>query len=140
MGKINWGRVVAGGLLAGLVLNCVDFVVNGMLLAADWNAAMKALGKGEMAGSMIAWFVVYDFLLGIFTVWLYAAIRPRYGPGAATALRAGFAVWFVVAFLHSVGDVPIGLFPLKLYLVTGIVALASLPLAAVAGAWPYKEA
>src|SRR5437660_1511204 len=30
MGKINWGRVVAGGLLAGLVLNCVDFVVNGM--------------------------------------------------------------------------------------------------------------
>ena|SRR2546430_5205021 len=140
MGKINWGRVVAGGLLAGLVLNCVDFVVNGMLLAADWNAAMKALGKGEMAGSMIAWFVVYDFLLGIFTVWLYAAIRPRFGAGQKTAASAGFAVWFVVAFLHSVGDVPIGLFPLKLYLVTGIVALASLPLAAVAGAWPYKEA
>ena len=140
MGKINWGRVVAGGLLAGLVLNCVDFVVNGMLLAADWNAAMKALGKGEMAGSMIAWFVVYDFLLGIFTVWLYAAIRPRFGAGPKTAASAGFAVWFVVAFLHSVGDVPIGLFPLKLYLVTGIVALASLPLAAVAGAWPYKEA
>ncbi|MBI2073795.1 MAG: magnesium transporter, partial [Gemmatimonadetes bacterium] len=44
MGKINWGRVIAGGLLAGVVLNVFDFVVNGWLLSDQWTAAMTALG------------------------------------------------------------------------------------------------
>ena len=80
MGKINWGRVVLGGLLAGLVLNVIDWVVYGKVLAADFNAALQALGKGPMTGSMIIWFVIFDFLFGIFLVWFYAAIRPRSGP------------------------------------------------------------
>ena len=29
-------------------------------------------------------FTVWGFLVGIFAVWLYAAIRPRYGAGAKT--------------------------------------------------------
>jgi hypothetical protein len=28
-------------------------------------------------------------------MWLYAAIRPRYGPGPKTAAVAGFALWFI---------------------------------------------
>jgi len=27
------------------------------------------------------WFVVLDFVAGVFLVWLYAAIRPRSAPG-----------------------------------------------------------
>jgi hypothetical protein len=30
MSKVNWGRVIGGGLLAGLVVNAVEFVVNGL--------------------------------------------------------------------------------------------------------------
>jgi hypothetical protein len=29
------------------------------------------------------------FLIGIFAIWLYAAIRPRHGPGPKTAVCAG---------------------------------------------------
>ena len=38
--------------------------------------------------------------LGIAAVWLYAAIRPRYGAGPRTAVIAGLAVW-VMADLWS---------------------------------------
>ena len=34
MGRINVGRVVGGGLLAGLVLNVQDFLVHGVMLKA----------------------------------------------------------------------------------------------------------
>ena len=34
MGRINVGRVVAGGLVTGLVLNVYDFVVHGVVLKA----------------------------------------------------------------------------------------------------------
>jgi len=45
MGKINWVRVLLGGLVAGLVINIFEYVTNGVVLAANWNAAMKALGR-----------------------------------------------------------------------------------------------
>ncbi len=40
MGKINWGRVLLGGLLAGIVVNVFEYVTNGVVLASDWNAVM----------------------------------------------------------------------------------------------------
>lgn len=139
MGKINWGRVVAGGLLAGLVLNVFDFVIHGVLLADQWNAALAALGKGEMTGSQIAWFVGFDFVLGIATVWLYAAIRPRFGAGPKTAAWAGVFVWFLVGLLFNLAQMPSGLWPSSLLWTSAIVAVVYMPLAAVVGAWPYQE-
>lgn len=139
MGKINWGRVIAGGLLAGVVLNVFDWIVNGMLLADQWNAALSAMGKGQMGGSMIAWFVVYDFLLGIAMVGLYAAIRPRFGAGPKTAAYAGVYVWLLLGFLHALGEVPVGLLPANLYWISTAAALVFVPLAAVVGGWAYKE-
>src|SRR3989442_9980920 len=139
MGKINWGRVVLGGLLAGLVLNVIDWVVYGKLLAADFNAALQALGKGPMTGSMIIWFVIFDFLFGIFLVWFYAAIRPRFGAGPRTAVLAGFAIWVLYGLLHAIGEAPIGLFPQLLFLVRCILGLLGDAVAAGIGAKDHTE-
>ena len=35
MASINLGRVVAGGLVAGVVANAIDFVTNTYVLASD---------------------------------------------------------------------------------------------------------
>src|SRR2546427_13205736 len=134
MGKINWSRVVLGGLLAGVVLNVIDWVVYGKLLAADFNAAMQALGKGPMTGSMIIWFGIFDFLFGIFLVWLYAAIRPRFGAGPRTAVLAGFAIWVLYGLLHAMGEAPMGLFPQRPYVIGGTWGLVEDGLAAGVGA------
>ena len=82
--------------------------------------------------------MVSPFMLGISTMWLYAAIRPRYGPGPKTAVVAGFALWFFGSWVDAVWAA-LGAVPLRA--LVGPVA-ASLPIvlvAAVVGAWPYKE-
>lgn len=139
MGKINWGRVVLGGLLAGVVLNVIDAAVYGKWLAADFAAAMQALGKPGSMSSLIPLFVVLDFVTGIGLVWVYAAIRPRFGAGPQTAVIAGVAVWFFVALLHSLGEAPMGLFPQRIYTITTIVTLIEYALATAIGAYVYKE-
>ena len=139
MGKINMGRVLLGGLLAGLVLNIVDYVVYGVVLAGDLEAAMLDLGREPVAAAQILWFVILDFLYGILLVYLYAAIRPRFGPGARTAVIAGLLVWVGAALLHSLAEMQMGLFPARFYVIGVVVALISLPVAAVVGAWLYKE-
>jgi len=126
-------------VLAGLVLNVIDWVVYGKVLAADFNAALQALGKGPMTGSTIIWFVIFDFLFGIFLVWFYAAIRPRYGAGPRTAALAGFALWVLYGVIHTIGEAPMGFFPQKLYVIGLCVGLVEYVLAGVIGAKYYTE-
>jgi hypothetical protein len=141
MGKINWGRVILGGLLAGVVLNIVDYVFFGMMMKQDLAAAMQALGKNPAAmDSLVPLFVALDFVYGIGLLWVYAAIRPRFGPGAKTAVIAGIAVWFFIGLLHAIGEAPMGLFPQKIYTVGTIVALVQYAVAGAVGASIYKEA
>lgn len=139
MSKINWGRVLLGGLLAGLVLNIVDYVLYGVVLASDFDAALQDLGRGPIASSQITWFILLDFLYGIFLVYLYAAIRPRFGAGPKTAVIAGLIGWVGAALLHSLGQMPMGLFPSRLIVIGTVVALIAFPLATAVGAWLYKE-
>lgn len=139
MGKINMGRVILGGLLAGVVLNIVDSIAYGVVLASDFEAAMRDLGRGPITGSQIVWFVIVDFLYGILLVYLYAAIRPRFGPGPRTAVIAGLLVWIGAVLLHSLAEMPMGLLPTRLAVIGMVIALVQLPVAAVVGAWPYKE-
>jgi hypothetical protein len=141
MGKINWGRVVLGGVLAGVVLNVVDYLFYGVMMKQDLAAAMQALGKQPGAmDSLVPLFVTLDFVTGIALLWVYAAIRPRFGAGVKTAVIAGVAVWFFVGLLHALGEGPMGLFPQKVYTVGTLVALVQYAVAGAVGAYVYKEA
>jgi hypothetical protein len=140
MGKINWGRVVLGGLLAGVVLNIIDYLVYGRWLAPDFAAALQALGKPPgMMDKLVPLFVILDFASGIGLLWVYAAIRPRFGAGPKTAIIAGLAVWFFVGLLNALGEASMGLFPQRLYTIGIIVGLIALPLASAVGAYVYTE-
>src|SRR5262245_21541688 len=95
MKEINLVRVLLGGLVAGVVINVGESIFNGVLFAKDVVAAMTRLNLPPVGGSAIPIFLSIGFALGIATVWLYAAIRPRFGPGVATAVRAGGVVWLL---------------------------------------------
>jgi len=148
--KISLVRVVLGGLLAGVVLNVLHFVLNGPILGDQWAAASEPLGRTvpEDAGVMIlvhhvgyvTWnFLMWNFLMGIALVWFYAAVRPRFGPGPKAAVYAGLAVWFVVWFLGFGGTLLAGMIPTNGVVLTLLWGLSQVLIATVAGAWLYRE-
>jgi hypothetical protein len=140
MGQINWSRVVLGGLLAGLVINISEYVLNVPVAGAEMAEQLKRLNLPPIAGSAIACFFIIGFVIGIVTVWLYAAIRPRYGPGPKTAVCAGLVVWFLAYLIPGIGYALVGYLPTGLVMLGTIWALVEMILAAVAGTWLYKEA
>lgn len=140
MQNINLGRVILGGLLAGLVINIGETILNVPLLGEQMDAAMRERGLEPVAGGAIAAFVLMAFGLGIVAVWIYAAIRPRMGPGPKTAICAGLVVWALAYLYPTLSMVTMDLFPTSLALVALVWGLFEAPLATVAGAWLYKEA
>ena len=140
MAHTNRGRVILGGLLAGLIINIVEFITNGVVLKDTWAQIMQGLGKsGQLPASSIVLFNIGGFLVGIAAVWLYAAIRTRYGAGPGTAIRAGFVAWALTSFLPALGNYAVGILPTRVLVITAVVSLADIVVGTLAGAWLYKE-
>jgi len=137
---MNFPKIIIGGLLAGLVMNVIDFIVNVPMLGAQWESTTKALHlmtePSESAGA-IGWITV-DFLCGIALVWLYASIRPRYGAGPKTAMIAGLAVWFITRLTFS-SYVFGGIYPMSLIGGSSVGALVASLAGGVIGCWVYSE-
>jgi hypothetical protein len=138
MGRINLKGVIVGGLVAGLVLNVFDYIFWGVMYAKEINAAMQALNRPP-ADQFVPIWIALDFLYGIALVYLYAAIRPRFGAGPKTAVHAGVIAWVLIGLLHAIGEAPLQLFPTRLMMIGTLLGLVTLPLATVAGAKFYKE-
>jgi len=139
MTNINYGRVILGGLLAGLVLNIGEFLLNEVVFKAQMEEMFRKLGVTPPGGSFIAIAVIMTFLLGILIVCLYAMIRPRYGPGPKTAICAASVVWFCVYVYCNVLNAALFGISTSLLVLSMVWGLVEYALAAIAGAWLYKE-
>ena len=134
--KINWPRVLACGLLAGLI-----WIVLGATVTAAVGRDFAALPNNRLGSPTPAFLglnVLVDLAEGISILWLYAAIRPMYAPGAKTAALAAFAWWVIV----SLGDVTwcsFGFFPPRTVVPLILGTLPALVIATLVGAKLYKD-
>ena len=139
MSKINMGRVLLGGVAGGVVLNLVDYVVNGVWLSPQWVAAASKLGSANaMTPAAIMGYVIGDFVFALLIVWLYAAMRPRFGPGAGSAARSSLAIW-IVAAVFGTQMVVLGLYPAQLVATSVACTLVGMLAAGYVGGMLYKE-
>jgi hypothetical protein len=140
MGKINIGRLILGGIVAGVVADLLDFLVDGLWLQQRWNDAMLALERPSFGTNQIIWFNVLGIIGGIMAIWIYAGIRPRFGAGWKTAVYAGLAVWVIGVLIPNAGFMYVAdLFPKHLTLYTTLGGLVEVVAGTVAGAALYKE-
>ena len=101
---------------------------------------MKALGRGDLSSNEVIWFNVIGLAGGIAMIWIYAAIRPRFGAGVKTAVYAGIVYWFIGLLLPNVSFMCVaGLFSKHLALMTTAGGLVEIVAGAIAGAYVYKE-
>ena len=138
---MNYGRVILGGLLAGLVLNIGEFLFNGVIFAGqmrEWALSHNLPAEPSPTFFVVA--TILTFLLGIVMVWLYALIRPRLGPGPKTAVVVALLMWFGICIYCGIIYALILQQPTNVVGIGIVWCLGEYVIAAIAGAWLYKEA
>jgi len=140
MGKINIGRVVIGGVVAGIVMDLLGYLVDGLMLAEKWSDDMILLGKSEFSTTQLIEFNLLGIVSGLVAIWIYAGIRPRFGSGLMTAIYAGVAVWILGVLLPNASFMYVtGLFSRYLTLYTTLGGLVEVVVGTIAGAALYQE-
>ena len=139
MGSINTKRVVLGGLLAGVIIFVSTaariLVLREQIVGFLENYGVQGVGQTEG----IVFLAVYSAALGILIVWLYAAIRPRFGAGTTTAIAGGVFYWISIYFVPYAAFLRFDLIPIGGVLVHWIWTFVEIPVASLVGAWVYQE-
>jgi hypothetical protein len=133
VGGIHWRSVLMSGLVAGLAWSLMTLPILILFGGDIIDAVPRPLVTAGRLGSFSL-----NVLAGIWAMWLYAALRPLYGPGPRTAAIAGFS-WWLIATVATWQWTEIGL--LRFSGLVGLIG-ASLPILIVVttfGAWLYKE-
>jgi hypothetical protein len=90
VGEINWRSVLMCGSVAGLAWSLMTLPILILFGGEIIDAVPRPLVTVGRLGSF-----TLNVLSGIWALWLYAAIRPRYGAGPKTAAIAGFSWWLI---------------------------------------------
>ena len=107
---MNWKRIVAGGVAAGALIDVVEGGLSGALFGGQFRSELAARGLDLSVGPLGAvFFTAWGFVLGFVSVWLYAAVRPRLGPGPRTAVLVALAIWLVSGVLPHLRDATLGI-------------------------------
>jgi len=138
--KVNYLRVLLGGLVAGLVINIGEYLLNEVVLVRQMEETFRRLSLPRPGGNFIAVAVFLTLLLGIVIVLLYAMIRQRFGPGPRTAVVAGLIVWFCIYIYAGILTGTLVAIPVHLLGLGIFWGLVEYSFGAVLGAWVYKEA
>ncbi len=140
---INTQKVIVGGVAAGVVVGAVDYVLNGILLAEQNEAALNALNPDLAAnlegGAFIAFGVVATLVFGILMAWTYAAMRPRFGAGAKTAVLAAIQLWCIITLIFA-GMSFGGMFTWSYFAMGSVIAAVELLIGTNVAGYLYSEA
>lgn len=136
---LNWPRILFCGFVS-----CVVWTVLSLLITATVGRDFAASVPG---GSMrllhpppglATYMFAFSLLMGIWAMWLYATLRSHYGPGPKTAVIAGVA-WYVITTCVDATWMGFGFVPMRAILAPSAASLPALILAALAGAWLYRD-
>jgi hypothetical protein len=129
-------RIALCGLVAGVVWNLLSAVFLAVF-APDFVPSVRRSAPFPAQGG--AFFFAVDLLMGVWAVWLYSALVPRYGANPITMATAGVA-WWSLRMLQSLKWAGLGFVALGADVVLlGAATVVSTLVATTAGAWLYER-
>jgi hypothetical protein len=140
--KINWVRVIVGGLVAAVILFLTDGFLHERIVITDWQAVYAGLGVAEPKHNAYAlvYFAIFELGRGLISIYLYSLMRSCCGPGPKTAIFAGVVAWLAFSVTGPAQFIPLGFYSHALWIKVGAFQLITSIAAAIAGAFLYREA
>ena len=135
---MRWNRIVAAGLLAGIVLVGFEAAAE-PLFRGQMEALFSRLGLPMPGASVMLSRLGALLALGIGTVWLYGSLEAQYGRGSRTAVAAGVVVWALTCLFAGFMMYSFGIFTGRFFLMSAAYSLPQAVVSAVAGAWLYRR-
>lgn len=137
---MNYKKILIGGLVAGLIINVLQFLVY-YFVTSKKIASLQSNGYILSTPRLpfeILW-VLGMFVMGILLAYFYALARPRLGPGPITAIKVNLLLALMIHVPYNVMRASYGLPGRFLPLVDMVAGIIIFLVAGYIAAWIYQE-
>ena len=93
----------------------------------------------DTSASFLALTVAISALEGLVLIFLYAAARPRFGPGPRAALTIALTMWLGSYLVSIAGFGMLGIYPMSMLALWASIGLIEMCAGCLIGAWLYRE-
>src|SRR5437762_1427167 len=142
MTKINFGRLIIGGLIATVILFVTDGLLHERVFHTYWEDVYQALGAHESQmshGMAVLYFLVFELGRGFLAILIYALMRPFHGAGPMTAVFAAIVAWLAFSVAGPAQFIPLGFYSKHLWVMVAGAQLVTSVVANLAAAWIYRD-
>jgi hypothetical protein len=141
MTKINFGRLFIGGLIASILLFVSDGILHEHIVKQYWEFLYQGLGGKAPEGhaTSMVYFFIFEMGRGFGAIFLYALMRPFYGPGPKTAILAAIAAWLAFSVTAPAEFIPLGFYGRRMWVIIAGYQLVTAILTNLLAAWIYRD-
>lgn len=142
MARINFGRLIIGGLIATVILFVTDGLLHEKLLHPYWEYVYEGLGAHESGmghSTAMLYFFTFELGRGFLAIFIYALMRPFHGAGPKTAVLAAITTWLAFSVAGPAQFIPLGFYSKHLWLFAAAAQLVTSVVANVIAAWIYRD-
>jgi len=142
MTRINWLRLIIGGLIVSVICFLTDGFFHERVVATDWSAVYRALGVAEPHhdATGLIYFAIFELGRGFAAILVYVLMRPFFRPGPKTAVLAGVVTWLAFSVTGPAQFVPLGFYSQPLWIKVAGFQLVTTLIGVLVGAALYKDA
>ena len=142
MTKINFARLIIGGLIATVILFISDGLLHEHVVRSYWENVYQDLGvhPPEMShGLAVLYFLAFELGRGFLAIFIYALMRPFHGAGPKTAVLAAITSWLAFSVAGPAQLIPLGFYSKHLWLFVAAAQLVTSVVANIIAAWIYRD-
>lgn len=133
---MNWTKVLIAGVVGGIAVSIVDFVLHGMVMGATYREYSDVFTQEE---ANPVWFFVIAICIAIFAAALFAKTRDCWGDGVKGGATYGFYLGLVFFFQPFYSALVIDGFPYYLSWCHGGISLIGAVVLGAVLALVYKR-
>jgi hypothetical protein len=128
---MNWGKVFLGGIVGGIAIWLVDFLLHGIVMADTYMRFPEVFAQ-EADPMNMWWFLLVEVCIATAATMLFVKTRGSWGAGVKGGLTFGFFLGLVYFFTNFFPPLTIEGFPYFLaWCWGGMTMIVSLVLGAV---------
>jgi hypothetical protein len=142
MTKINFGRLLIGGLIASVLLFLSDGFLHEQVFKQYWEYLYQGLGAKPPESShamAMVYFFIFELGRGFLAIFVYVLMRPFHGPGPKTAVLSAIVAWLAFSVTAPAEFIPLGFYGRRLWIMVAAAQLVTSIVTNLLAAWIYRD-
>ena len=142
MTKINFGRLIIGGLIASILLFLSDGYLHEQVFKQYWEYLYQGLGATPPTtphSMALVYFFIFELGRAFLAIFIYALMRPFHGAGPKTAIFAAIAAWLAFSVTGPAEFIPLGFYGRRLWVMVAAAQFVTSIVANLIAAWIYRD-